>query len=116
MQAIIEIIAPIAVTLAGIVSAVIARRLTVWFDLQEDKALRSNLETALQAAAGAAYAHAARGMATDAAVDLGAGYVSARMPDTLRKIGVPTSDLGPMVQARLGALLASDPTVQGPKA
>ena len=115
MGTIIEIITPIAVTLAAGVAAVIARRLTLWFGLQHDKALRQNLETALQAAAGAAYMAAMRGTDRDGAVEHGAGYVAARMAGTMARLRVQSSDLGPMIEARVGALLAADPTVQGPR-
>jgi type II secretory pathway pseudopilin PulG len=111
----IEIVMPIAVTLAGVIATIIARRLSLWFDLQDDNALRANLETALQAAAGAAYMAAMRGADRVDAVAHGADYLASRMNGTMKALNLPASNLGPMIEARLGSLLASDPTVQGPK-
>lgn len=59
--------------------------------------------------------HAAKGSSLPVAVQEGASYVSNRMPETLDKLGLASSDLNDMIHARMGAMLAADPTVQGPK-
>lgn len=115
MQTIIEIASALALALAPVFAGIIARLVTRWLKLEEDKALREALEKALQAGAGVAYVSAARGAPVDAAIQSGAAYVATRMPETIGKVGVPASNLAGMVEARLGALLAADPTVQGPR-
>lgn len=68
--------------------------------------------------AGAAYVELVRGKegtshgAIEAAVDVGAAYVEARVPDTLAKAGLKSPDaVRDAVRAQLGTLLAADPTV-----
>ena len=74
--------------------------------------------TAADAAAGAAYKYA---LAHDgglkniqvhnAALEVGADYVLRNMPGALDKLGLTPEHVQDMVEARLGALLAQDPTV-----
>lgn len=115
MQTIIEIASALALALAPVFAGIIARLVTRWLNMAEDQALREALEKALQAGAGVAYVNAARGIPLDTAIQSGAAYVATRMPETIGKVGVPASNLAGMVEARLGALLAADPTVQGPR-
>lgn len=115
MRPIIEALAAIAMTLVTAVIPIAVRLIMRRLKLDEDQALRDNLETALQAAAGLAYVSAARGQPVDTAIRGGAEYVAARMPATLAKVGADAGALGPMIEARLGKLLAADPTVQGPR-
>ena len=84
--------------------------------------LTSNLELALNAAAGGAYKYAAshEGGLSNVAVHNGAlatatTYVVSNLPDTLKKLGITPDKVQEMVSNRLGALLASDPTVTAGK-
>jgi len=76
----------------------------------------------LQAAAGGAYKFAAshEGGLSNVAVHNGAlatatSYVVSNLPDTLQKLGITPDKVTAMVSARLGALLATDPTVTAGK-
>lgn len=115
MRTLIEIASALALALAPVFAGIIARLVTRWLNMAEDQALREALEKALQAGAGVAYVNAARGIPLDTAVQMGTAYVATRMPETLGKVGAPGADLAGMIEGRLGALLAADPTVQGPQ-
>jgi len=87
-----------------------------------DTDLKNNLENVLQAAAGGAYKFAAshEGGLSNVAVHNGAlatatSYVVSNLPDTLQKLGITPDKVTAMVSARLGALLATDPTVTAGK-
>lgn len=87
-----------------------------------DTDLKNNLENVLQAAAGGAYKFAAshEGGLSNVAVHNGAlatatSYVVSNLPDTLQKLGITPDKVTAMVSARLGTLLATDPTVTAGK-
>ena len=78
------------------------------------------LERALQAGAGEAYRYALSkvgdgGLANvnvqSTALAVGARYVTSKLPETLDNLGVTPDQVHSMVAARLGGLLAADPTV-----
>lgn len=98
----------------AIIVPVLTTVLLRWLKMSENEALRQRLETAMTSAAGLAYMQAAKGSDLPVAVQDGASYVSNRMPETLDKLGLASSDLNDMIHARMGALFASDPTVKGP--
>ncbi len=84
--------------------------------------LTDKLELALQAAAGGAYKYAAshEGGLSSVAVHNGAlaqatTYIVSNLPDTLKELGITPDKVQQMVSNRLGALLASDPTVTAGK-
>ena len=45
------------------------------------------------------------------AVAAGVSYVVTNLPDTLKSLGITPDNIEEMVKARLGVLLAKDPTV-----
>lgn len=84
--------------------------------------LSAKLTTAADAAAGEAYRFALAhegGLANvgihDAALAVGTQYVVSRFPDAMKALGVTPENVEAMVTARLGALLAGDPTVSAGK-
>ena len=115
MDAFLQTIAGIAMAIATAFIPIAVRLVQRKLNLDEDTALRANLETALNAAAGAAYMAAMKGVGQDAAVQHGVRYLSTRMSETMEKLDLPKSRVAPMIEARMGALFASDPTVQGPQ-
>jgi len=110
-----EILASVALAVVTAFIPIAVRLVQRKLNLDEDNALRANLETALNAAAGAAYMAAMKGVGQDAAVQQGVRYLSTRMSDTMTKLDLPATRIAPMIEARMGALFASDPTVQGPQ-
>lgn len=115
METVQQVASALAVSLAPVFAAIAARLVMRWLNMAEDQALRDTLEKALQAGAGVAYINAARGVPVDTAVQMGTAYVATRVPETLARVGAPGGNIAGMVEGRLGALLAADPTVQGPK-
>jgi hypothetical protein len=117
----------IATTLLGLAMAAVTAAIPILvpallkrLNVANNADLAGKLENALSAAAGVAYQTAVDrasngGLANiqvkNAALAAGAGYVVAKMPDTLRTLGVTPDGVRDMVSARLGVLLASDPTV-----
>ncbi len=106
-QWIVELLMPVLIYLIGH-AVVLLRRWRI-----NDVVLR-----AVVRGAGAAYVELVRGKegtsgpAIEAAVDVGAAYVEARVPDTLAKAGLKIPDaVRDAVRAQLGTLLAADPTV-----
>lgn len=88
------------------------------FKVANNADLTGKLELALNAAAGAAYKFAAshEGGLSNVAVHNGAlataaSYVATSMPDTLKQLGITPDRVSAMVSARLGTLLATDPSV-----
>ena len=86
--------------------------------IANDAALTAKLDMAATAAAGEAYnfALAHEGGLKSVAVKNGAlatgvAYLTANMPDTLKQLGITPDKVQLMVSARLGKLLATDPTV-----
>lgn len=80
--------------------------------------LTNNLENVLQAAAGGVYKYATshEGGLSNIAVHEGAladatNYVLTSLPGTLQKLNITPEKVTQMVSKRLGALLATDPTV-----
>ncbi len=91
-------------------------------NIANDADLTNKLELALNAAAGGAYKYAAshEGGLSNVAVSNGAlasatTYVVSNLPDTLKTLGVTPDKVTEMVSKRLGALLATDPTVTAGK-
>jgi len=86
--------------------------------IANDAALTANLQAVATAAAGLAYQYAAGkagGLGSvnvhDDALAIGTAYVIKHLPDTLAQLHVTPEIVSEMVSARLGVLLASDPTV-----
>lgn len=84
--------------------------------------LAARVEAAADAAAGLAYRYALAhegGLANvavqDAALAAGINHVAASVPGALAQLGITPDHVQQMVQARLGALLANDPTVTAGK-
>jgi hypothetical protein len=80
--------------------------------------LNAKLVEVLDAGAGEAYRQAVLHghnltvpAGQNAAVAIAANYVLARLPDTLKQLGVTPDGVSAMVAARLGKLLAVDPTI-----
>jgi hypothetical protein len=115
METVEQVVSATAVSLTPVFAAIAARLVMRWLNMAEDQALRDTLEKALQAGAGVAYINAARGVPMDTAVQMGAAYAATRVPETLAKVGAPGANIAGMIEGRLGALLATDPTVQGPQ-
>jgi hypothetical protein len=115
METIAQTLASIAATLVAAFVPIAVRVILRRLKLDEDAALRQNLETALTSATGAAYGAMIAGRTAEEAQRLGADYVTDRMHDTMKKLGVSRDQVPSMVAARFGALLAADPTVQGPQ-
>jgi hypothetical protein len=90
--------------------------------LANDAELCHRLEVAAEAAAGVAYQYAAAKMQTNAtglaspdvhqsAINAGVAYVAQHMPTTLSSLNVSPEKMADMINARLGKLLAADPSV-----
>jgi hypothetical protein len=92
--------------------------------IASDSDLARRLDTAANAAAGLAYQQAAAranrlaltsGLGDPgthaAAVNAGTNYVVRHLPDAMQRLGVSVPDVAEMVSARLGTLLAADPSV-----
>jgi hypothetical protein len=99
-----------------IVVPVVLRRLHVATDTD----LAKRVAAAANAGAGIAYQYAAAQIKAgglsrldvhSAALATGVDYVNAHLPDTLRATGCSPEAVREMVAARLGLLLASDPSV-----
>lgn len=78
----------------------------------------TNVQKAADAAAGLAYKYAAShtgGLTNvavhDGALAVGSSYVLSTVVDSVNKLGLTPDQISKMVEARLGALLASDPSV-----
>jgi hypothetical protein len=114
----VSVLAPLAyaavVGAVGILVPAVLKRLGI----ANDTDLSNKLVTALDAGAGEAYRVALShdgGLASvtvhNTAIAAGVSYVTAALPDTLTKLNITPDKVQAMVQARLGTLLASDPTV-----
>lgn len=110
----------LALASAGITAAVpiLVPALLKRLGMANDKDLSDKLMAAADAAAGAAYKFALAhegGLSNvavhDAALATAVNYVVTKMPDTLKTLGLTPDHVHDMVSARLGVLLASDPTV-----
>ena len=80
--------------------------------------LSQTISNAAQAGAGAAYTYAlahegglARLDVKNAAIAAGVQHVANTVPDALAKLGITPANVEAMVTARLGTLLAQDPSV-----
>ena len=124
-------ISPVLQILLALASAVVAGAIpplvtyfVKYIGQQNNANLRNQLEYALQAAAGEAYNVALRQVGgfsnvqvENAAVQAAMKYVIEKMPDTLKALGWTETHVREAVMARLGQLLAVDPTVTaGPPA
>jgi hypothetical protein len=97
-----------------VVTAILA-----WIGVHVRNALfRQAIDMAVRRAGGLAYDALAsaegslsRAVLKNQAIEKGVNYMLARVPGALKTMGVKTGDLGPMVKAELGTLLAVDPTV-----
>jgi hypothetical protein len=85
-----------------------------------DTDLARRIEAAVSAGAGLAYQYGAAQVSSgglsrvtihDQALAAGVAYVNDRLPETLREMGCSTDTVQQMVSARLGVLLANDPSV-----
>lgn len=86
--------------------------------IANDADLAAKLDAALTAGAGAAYNYGlsqAQGLSSvpvhNTAVAVGAGYVISKLPEALDHFNITADGVKERVAARLGVLLASDPTV-----
>ena len=118
----VNVLLPIALATVPTVAAILVPYTLKRLGIANDADLKNNLELALNAAAGGAYKYAAshEGGLSNIAVNNGAladatTYVVSNMPDTLAKLGITPAKVTDMVSKRLGALLATDPTVTAGK-
>lgn len=88
------------------------------FGIANDASLTGKVTAAADAAAGEAYSYALShegGLANVAvhndALAVGTQYVVSRFPDAMASLGLTPDNIGAMVKARLGVMLAGDPTV-----
>lgn len=116
---------PVAAALLPLASAAVLAAIPILvpavlkrLHVANDADLSAKLVTACDAAAGLAYRAALSyegGLSNvaihDAALAQGVSYVVARMPHAMQQLGLTPEHVGEMVSARLGRLLASDPTV-----
>jgi len=115
VETLVQTLATVAATVITAFVPILARVILRRLKLDEDAALRQNLETALQSATGQAYGAMLVGRTAEEAQRIGADYVTDRMADTMKKLGVAQDQIPDLVAARFGVLLAADPTVPGPK-
>ena len=115
-NALVSLAAIVVTTAAPILIAAMLRR----FKWANNADLEKSLDAAANAAAGAAYKFAAErindgGLKNvaihNAALAMGAQYVASHMPETLTQLGLSPDQVRAMVEARLGKLMATDPSV-----
>ena len=111
------LLALVATIISGAIP-ILVRALLARFGRANDKEMADRLDRVLTNAAGLAYkalAEDAKGLASPAiqnkALADAVSYAVQRGTDELVHLNVPQSDLPQMIQARLGTLLASDPTI-----
>lgn len=109
--------AAITAAIPIVVPALLAR-----LKIANNSDLAARVETAADAAAGMAYRYAIAhtgGFANisvhDAAMATAINHVTSSLPDTLAKLGITPEHVEQMVTARLGVLLANDPSVTAGK-
>jgi hypothetical protein len=107
------VLAAVTTAIPILVSAMLKR-----FGVANNADLAGKLIAAADAAAGAAYKYAlehegglARLDVHNAAIAAGVSYLSANMGGTMAILGITPANAEAMVTARLGALLAADPSV-----
>jgi len=115
------IVAPVALlmlTAATSALGVATRALLVRFHVANAADLAAKVDTIANAAAGEAYRQAVLhghdltlSGGQDAAIAIGANYLLSRAPDALKQLGMTPDAVAGMVAARVGRLLAADPTV-----
>lgn len=115
-MALLSLVSVAVTTAIPIVVPALLKRLHV----ANDADLTAKLDTALNAGAGNAYKFAA-GLINqgglnnvdvhNAALAMGANYVASNVPGLLTELGITTDKVHAMVSARLGTLLAADPSV-----
>lgn len=120
VAALISLAAAMVSTAIPILVPALLRRISA-ANKADQSAIEANLSTKLEraanAAAGVAYQYAAAkgGLAKAdvhaGAIAAGAAYVVESLPETLQALGVGPTNVASMVSARLGGLLAGDPTV-----
>lgn len=116
---------PVLDTLAGLAFAAVSAAIPILvpailrrLKIANNSDLAQRIETAADAGAGLAYQYAvtrAGGLNSvavkDSAINRGVSHVLLSLPDTLKSLDVTDEHVKDMVTARLGALLATDPTV-----
>ena len=115
------IVAPVAlIAVSAIATALsaIAHAVLKHLPIANAAALSSQIDQALQAGAGEAYRQAVLHehdltvpAGQNAAIAIAANYVLSRIPEALDKAGVTPDEVDQLVAARIGRLLAVDPTV-----
>jgi hypothetical protein len=115
------IVAPLALlllTAATSALGVATRALLARFHVADAADLAAQVDIIANAAAGEAYRQAVlRGQdltlpaGQNAAIAIGASYLLSRAPDVLKQLGMTPDAVAGMVAARVGRLLAADPTV-----
>lgn len=110
----------LGIVLASVLAAIpiVVRAMLKRFGIANDADLADKLTTAADAAAGAAYKFAlghegglSRLDVHNAAVAVGVDYLTSNMSQTMQALGVTQANATAMVSARLGTLLAADPSV-----
>jgi hypothetical protein len=110
-----------SITVTATIPVVVPALLRRWH-IATDSDLARRVETAAMAGAGAAYSYAASksgGLARvnvhNEALAAGVEYVSTHLPNVLHETGCSPQLVHEMISARLGVLLAGDPTVTAGK-
>jgi hypothetical protein len=115
-EGLVSLVAIVVLGAIPFVLPALLRRLRI----ADNSALAQRIEVAAVAGAGAAYSYAMERIAAggltnvevkNAALANGANYVLRSLPDTLHALKVDDEHVRQMVAARLGALMAQDPTV-----
>lgn len=118
LSPLVSALAPLALAAVTAGISIIVPALLKRLHLANNADLSAKLVTAADAAAGEAYRQAVLhghdltiAAGQNAGVAIAASYVLAQVPDTLKQLGVTPDTVTAMVGARLGTLLAADPTV-----
>lgn len=97
----------------------LAIRVLAWLNLSGNQAMAQAVTAAASRAAGLAYQVLATQVDRLGAAEIkqqalarGVGYLSATMPDFIRRLGLTPERLQLLVEAELGKLLAADPSVR----
>lgn len=108
----------ILAAVASVAIPIVVQAILKHYGVANNAALAGKLTDAADAAAGEAYAYALShegGLANVAvhndALATGTKYVVDRFPDAMKALGLTPDNVQAMVKARLGTLLAGDPTV-----
>ncbi|MDE2106744.1 MAG: hypothetical protein KGL39_56540 [Patescibacteria group bacterium] len=114
IQAVATLLLAAITTAVGYATPAVLKRLGV----ANSADLAAKINTAADAAAGEAYRQAVLHShdltipaGHNAAVAVAANYLLSRLPDTLKEAGVTPEAVDGLVAARIGKLLAADPTI-----